>query len=484
LENNLLIQLILSTICGSLLGTIVGMLPGIGPVACIAIVLPYITDQPALISLSFVAAIYYGAQYGGSTTSILFNIPGDSSSAITCIDGHKLSQSGRAWPALKVAALGSFIAGIFGIVITYFLAPYLSVLSTFFTPNELFILSVFGVLFATSVFSENKFQNLYGTLLGIMISLIGFNALNGLNRFTHGVDMLSNGIDMVIIAGGMLGGSEILMQLWAPNQASAPISFNDKAAFLPGEKAKCAYAIGRGTIIGSFLGLIPGGGAILASYVSYAVEKLFTKKVGTGVLEGVAAPESANNAGAQTAFIPLLALGIPENAVMSLIFGLMIQQGMIFGPVLFSMHFESVTLLLTSMLIGNIMLVCINLPMLKFTTKIYMLPQKLILTMAGLVLLSGIYSLNFSIIDLGLLIGFALLGILLTQANISPMTVIIGFTLGTQIEDRFVKSLIISDGDYTKFIFNHALLFVIVVSSIYYLISKLTNPTPGHVSQE
>ena len=469
MDSNLILQLIIATFAGSVLGTVVGMLPGVGPTACIAVILPYVIGMPPVISLALVSAVYYGTQYGGSTTSILFKIPGEASSVVTCLDGHQMFLEGRGWTALKVAAIGSFIAGMFGIALIYLVGPGLARLSTFFTPNELFILSAAGIVFSTSIFTKDRLQSLYGALIGVLLSFVGFNILSGYNRFTNGTNMLVDGFDMVVVIGGLLGGTEILKQLFGKTSRIKNIAINQNSMGR-NEVYQATGAIGRGTLFGSILGLIPGGGAILASYITYALEGLFTKNLGTGKIEGVAAPESANNAAAMTAFIPLLALGIPENAVMALIFGLMLHQGLAFGPSLFTNHSDTVSLILLSMFLGNLMLLVLNLPLLKILTKVYLLPEKILLALSGIFLISGVYLIQFRIIDVVFMLGFAAYGLLLDQMKIPPMTVVIGFVLGIQIEDRFAKALIISDGDYSQFVFNYATLFLLIIGILYSII--------------
>lgn len=471
---------ILALFFGSFIGTVAGMLPGIGPATMIAILIPYIVNFPPHISLIFVASVYYATQYGGSTTAILFKIPGESSSVVTCLDGHKLNLKGRAKSALAIAAIGSFVAGIISCLLVYFFSPILAKFSIMFTPIELFSLSLFGLYLATTTFSENKLLSLYATSLGLLISFIGINVVTGENRFTHGIYYLYSGLDFIVVVAGLIGGSELIENIFLKKNQYKKIKIKDKAIFFNNKEIiRTAGAIGRGTVIGSLLGLIPGGGGTLASFFSYGIEKKITKQLGQGKLEGVAAPESANNAAVQTGFIPLLALGIPENIVMALILGLMQYQGLLYGPMLFNNSNNLIGFLVLSMFLGNLMLIIFNFPLIKFFLKIYSIPQKLLFLSAGLILSIGIYLVNQNYIDIIVFLFFSILGLILKYIKVPILPIVMGFVLGPMIEDRFIKSLIINNGNIWHFFNNYVTMTITSIIIIFYIINYFTKKSYG-----
>jgi putative tricarboxylic transport membrane protein len=475
-------SLILATISGSMIGTVIGMLPGLGAITCIAIAMPFLISFPPYISLAFIAAIYYGSQYGGSTTSILFNIPGETSSIVTCIDGNLLSKQGRSGSALTTAAISSFGAGIVAAILTYLFSPMLAALAVKFTPVEIFFLSVVGLYFATTSFSGNKAAAIYSTMFGVLLSFVGVNSISGVVRFTHDIDLLYDGFNIAIVAAGLLGGAELIKQLSLSSSKITSVPTVSSLKLTTEEKKECLTAGSRGTLIGSFLGLIPGGGGVMASYLAYSIERFFTPSLGSGKIQGIAAPEAANNAASQTGFIPLLALGIPENAIMSIIFGLLIQQGVVFGPSLFAAENPLVPTLIVSMLLGNAMLIILNLPLIPYLSKIYLIPNKVLMSISMAFLLVGIYLIQYSTFDLLILLVFSSLGIYFRYVGLPTIPLIMGFMLGPQIEDRFIKSLIISNGDPLVFLHSAIAQCVIAIVIIVYIVKFLIRRSKSKIS--
>jgi putative tricarboxylic transport membrane protein len=444
--------LVLFTVVGSFVGTIIGMLPGLGSAATLAILLPLIIQVPPLYSIPIMAAIYYGSQYGGSTTSILFKIPGEISGAVICTDGHLLYQQGRAYQALKIAAYGSFFAGIITTAVIYGLSHLLLPFVTFFGPSELFVLSVIGLGLSTVGMGYNKWLVVASASAGMLLSFVGINDVSGALRYSFEITYLYDGLSLAIIIAGLFGGAEVLNRIL--NNTAPLIKINkldiSSEPLSRDEKKSCAKSIGRGTVTGAVVGLIPGGGALLASVFAYALEKIFVPGVGTGKLEAVAGPESANNAAAQSGFVPLFVLGIPENVILSMIFGIMMFHGIPIGYGFLDGGWLYVVLL--SMLLGNAILLILNLPLIRFFLHIYQIPDRVINILIVAVLVVGIYSIHQQIADVVVLIGSSLVGLALKKADIPILPMVMGFVLGPYVEDRFVKSMLISNGDAGVFL--------------------------------
>lgn len=467
---DIILLMLTATLIGSLLGTAIGMLPGLGPTSAIAMTMPAVISSPPEFSLPFIAALYYGTQYGGSTTAILFKIPGESSSVVLCLDGHEYYKKGRAGAALTVAALGSFFAGLVTCGFVWWFSPFLAKFSTYFTPVEVGCLSMLGLYFATTIFSQDKVMSMYATAIGLLIGTIGVSFDTGETRFTRDIYYLYDGVGFVVLVAGLLGLPEILNIILTNQKMPKPTDFKiGWSSLTTEEKKESIGSTGRGTLVGGLLGLIPGGGATIGSYFAYAFEKYFTRGLGKGKIAGIASPESANNAGVQTAFIPLLSLGIPENAAMALILGMMMQQGIPFGPRLFVAGNELVFILVVSMLIGNLMLVIFNLPLIKHIVKIYRVPQKILFGCAGLLLLICVYSIQENVLDIIMLLFFGIIGLAFKKLDIPTLPIVMGFVLGRILEDRVVKSLVIHNGDLTVFLFNGVTLAVIFFSICFYI---------------
>jgi putative tricarboxylic transport membrane protein len=439
---------------GVLIGTLIGVLPGIGPVATLAMLLPitfYLAPIPALIMLS---GIYYGAQYGGSTTAILINLPGESSSVVTCLDGHQMALRGRAGAALAVAALGSFFAGTVATILIAVASPPLSMVALQFGAAEYFSLMVLGLIGAVVLAQGSLMKAIAMIFLGLLLGLVGTDLNSGQQRYTFGLPELSDGIGFVILAMGLFGVAEIIANLEKKEtrEISAVIG-----SLMPNkdEIKRSIPAVLRGTVLGSVLGILPGGGALLASFAAYTFEKKMSKtpeRFGKGAVEGVAAPESANNAGAQTSFIPMLTLGIPSNPVMALMIGAMTIQGIAPGPRVMTQQPELFWGIIASMWVGNAMLVIINLPLIGIWVRLLKVPYRLLFPMILVLCGIGVYSLNSSAFEVGMTVLFGLLGYLFYKLGCEPAPMLLGFILGPLMEENLRRALVLSRGDPLVFV--------------------------------
>jgi len=444
---------------GVLLGTAIGVLPGLGPITTIALLLPLTITLDPTTALIMLAGIYYGAQYGGSTTSILINVPGESASVVTALDGHQMARQGRAGVALAVAAIGSFVAGTIATFFIAFFAPPLTELALKFGPPEYFSLMVLGLVSAISLASGSMLKAIAMLTLGLLLGLTGRDIYTGLPRFTFGSVSLLDGIDFVALAVGIFGLSEILRNLEGntPRETLAQKINN----LMPTRKdfRQIAGPILRGTGIGSLLGILPGGGAVLSSFVSYTLEKRISKqpeRFARGAIEGVAGPESANNAGAQTSFIPMLTLGIPSNPVMALMIGAFIMQGIMPGPNVISSKPDLFWGLITSMWIGNVLLLVLNLPLVGIWVRLLSIPYNVIVPIVLVFSAVGVYCTAQDSFQVALLALFAFLGYLFLRSDCEPAPLILGFILGPLLEEHFRRSMIVSRGDPMVFL-NHPL---------------------------
>ena len=438
---------------GVLLGTLIGVLPGIGPLATIAMLLPVTFTLPPISALIMLAGIYYGAQYGGSTTAILVNIPGESSSVITCIDGYQMARQGRAGPALAIAALGSFFAGSVATLIIALFAPPLAEVALKFGPAEYFSLMVLGLVGATVLAHGSLVKAIAMTLLGLLLGLIGTDVNSGVARFTFGLAELSDGIGFIIIAMGLFGFSEITLNL--ERGESREVFVKKITNIMPTwqDIKDSSGAVLRGSAIGSVLGILPGGGALLSSFAAYTLEKKIgdTSNFGKGEIRGVAAPEAANNAGAQTSFIPMLTLGIPSNVVMALMIGAMMIQGIAPGPQVMTEKPDLFWGLIVSMWIGNLMLVILNLPLIGIWVKLLTVPYRLLYPSILLFCCVGVYSLSNQPFDVMLAALFGILGYVFIKLECEPAPLILGFILGPLMEENLRRAMLLSRGDATVF---------------------------------
>src|SRR6186997_690993 len=445
---------ILFCLLGALVGTLVGVLPGIGTVATIAMLLPITFGLPPVGALIMLAGIYYGAQYGGSTTSILVNIPGESSSVVTCLDGHEMAKQGRAGPALAIAAIGSFFAGCVATVLVAALGAPLTSLALLFGPAEYFSLMVLGLIFAVVLAKGSVLKALTMILMGLLLSMIGSDLETGAERMTWGIPELSDGIGFVVVGMGVFGFGEILRNLENPGTREiVEAKVSGLMPTLPDLKAS-AGAIGRGTVIGSLLGILPGGGAIIASFAAYTLEKRVSKnpsRFGRGAIEGVAAPESANNAAAQTSFIPLLTLGIPPNPVMALMVGAMTIHGIVPGPKVMTKQPELFWGMIASLWIGNLMLVIINLPLVGVWVRLLRVPYRLLYPSIIVFCCIGVYSISSAPADVIMTAVFGLVGYWLIKHDFEPAPMLLGFVLGPLMEENLRRAMLIQRGDATVF---------------------------------
>jgi len=448
------VQNILFCLTGVMLGTFIGVLPGIGPVPTIAMLLPFTFTLEPVSALIMLAGIYYGAQYGGSTTAILVNMPGESSSVVTCLDGYQMARRGRAGAALAIAAIGSFIAGTVATVLVAVFALPLTKLAQSFGAAEYFSLMVFGLIAAVVLAQGSIIKAVAMIFVGLFLGLVGTDVNTGRQRFTFGLPELSDGIGFVPIALGLFGLAEIIHNisqrtdrsvLAQPITGLMPTWTDFKRAF---------PAIVRGTSVGSMLGVLPGGGALLSAFAAYTLEKKLSRhpeQFGKGAIEGVAAPESANNAGAQTSFIPLLTLGIPPNPVMALMIGALMIHGIQPGPQVMVKQPDLFWGLIASMWIGNLMLVVINLPMIGIWVRLLAVPYRLLFPAIMLFCCIGVYSLNNSVFEVGLTAMFGLVGYFFLKVGCEPAPLLLGFILGPMMEENLRRALLLAHGDATVF---------------------------------
>jgi len=436
---------------GALLGTLVGVLPGLGPTATIAMLLPLTFSIEPSSALIMLAGIYYGAQYGGSTTAILVNLPGEASAAVTAIDGYRMAQQGRAGPALAIAAIGSFFAGSVATLLVALFGPLLILIAQQFSPAEYFSLIVLGLISSIALAHGSVLKALAMIFMGLGLGLVGTDLYTGEPRFNWGIIELADGINIVAIAVGIFGIAEVFRNLERKgNEGEAKVAKVGKLLPTRAELRASAAPILRGTAIGSLLGVLPGGGALLSSFASYTMEKKLSKdpsRFGNGAIEGVAAPESANNAGAQTSFIPMLTLGIPSNAVMALMIGAMVIQGIVPGPKVMTDYPELFWGIIVSMWVGNAMLVILNLPLVGLWVRLLSIPYAILFPAIIAFSVIGTYTVNNSTFDLLLVIGFAVLGYILVKLECEPAPLLLGFVLGPLLEEHLRRSMILSRGD-------------------------------------
>jgi putative tricarboxylic transport membrane protein len=448
--NNLLYCLL-----GVLLGTLIGVLPGIGPVATIAMLLPATFTLPPVSALIMLAGIYYGAQYGGSTTAILVNLPGESSSVVTALDGYQMARQGKAGTALAIAALGSFFAGCVATFLLAAAAPPLAQIAFKFGPAEYFSLMVLGLIAAVVLAHGSVIKAVAMIVLGLVLGLVGTDVNSGMARYSFNIPELIDGLNFVCVAMGMFGFAEVIKNL--ENTGERQVFTKEVHNLLPSKQdlKDAAPAILRGTALGSLLGILPGGGAVLAAFSAYTLEKKISKhpeRFGKGEIKGVAAPEAANNAAAQTSFIPLLTLGIPPNPVMAMMVGAMIIQGIQPGPQVMSERPELFWGMIVSMWIGNLLLVILNLPLIGMWVKLLRVPYRLLYPAILVFCCIGVYSLSNNPVDVYLTAFFGLLGYVLVKLDCEPAPLLLGFILGPMMEENLRRAMLLSRGDPSTFV--------------------------------
>ncbi|MBN8935192.1 MAG: tripartite tricarboxylate transporter permease [Rhizobiales bacterium] len=455
LEVALTLQNIAYCFIGCLLGTLVGVLPGIGPVATVAMLLPFtfnLGPAPALIML---AGIYYGAQYGGSTTAILVNIPGESSAVVTTLDGHQMARKGRAGPALGIAAIGSFVAGCIATLVVAFFAPPLAEVAIKFGPPEYFSLMVFGLIAAVVLARGSVIKAIAMVCVGILLGLVGTDVNSGVIRYAFNLPELMDGIGFVALAMAFFGITDVVANLEETDQGDV---YKERlGSVLPTlqDIRTCFWSIMRGTSLGSLLGILPGGGALLASFAAYMVEKKIAKpprNFGEGDIRGVAAPESANNAGAQTSFIPMLTLGIPSNPTMALMIGALMIQGIQPGPQVMTERPELFWGLVASMWVGNLMLLVLNLPLIGVWVRLLAVPYRLLFPAIFVFCCIGVYTVDNKVFDIYVLAALTGVAYVLLKLDCEPAPLILGFILGPMMEEQMRRAMMINFGDITVFV--------------------------------
>lgn len=435
---------------GSFIGTAIGVLPGLGPPATIALLLPVTYGIPATSAVILLAGIFYGAMYGGSTTSILLNIPGEAASVVTCLDGYQMARQGRAGAALAISAFGSFIAGTLSIVGLMLLAPPLAAFAIKFGPPENFALLVLGLLMVGYLAGSSMTRGLLMACFGLLLGTVGLDPILGTQRFTYGVFKLSEGFEFILVAMGLFGIGEVLVNV--EQAIKAEVFQTTIRGLLPNreEWRRSAAPFARGSLLGFFVGVLPGGGAVISSFISYALEKKLSKhpeRFGKGAIEGVAAPEAANNSAATGSFIPLLTLGIPGNASIAMIFAALMIHGVRPGPLLVAEKPDVFWGLVASMYLGNIMLLLLNLPLIGMWVKLLRVPYPLLAPLILVFVIIGAFSVNNSIFDVGTTIAFGALGYLMRKFDFEPAPLVLAMILGPQLEASLRRSLIYSRGD-------------------------------------
>ena len=442
---------------GVFIGTLVGVLPGIGPLAAIAMLLPATFNLPPVGALIMLAGIYYGTQYGGSTTAILVNLPGESASVVTCMDGHAMAKQGRAGPALAIAAIGSFFAGTVGTILIALFGPPLAELALKFGAPEYFSLMVMGLIAATLLASGSMLKSIAMVFMGLIFGIIGTDVNSGMSRFTFGMSGLADGVSFVVVAMGLFGFAEILMNLERGQEAASRHLLTKKIEHLYPTWEDLKLSVGpilRGTAVGAFFGTLPGAGPTISAFSTYALEKKVAKNpqdFGKGVIQGVAGPEAANNAAAQCAFIPTLTLGIPGSGTMALMLGALTIQGIAPGPQVMTQRPELFWGLVASMWIGNAMLVILNLPLIGLWVKILQVPYRWLFPSILTFMAIGVYSVNNLDLDIYMTVFFGVLGYVFMKLKCEPAPLILAFVLGPLMEENLRRALLISRGDPTVF---------------------------------
>ena len=448
--NNLMFCLI-----GCIIGTAIGVLPGIGPVATISLLLPITFGQPATTAIIMLAGIYYGAQYGGSTTAILLNLPGEVSSVVTTLEGYKMARRGRAGAALTIAALGSFFAGTVATILVAASGPLLTQVALSFGPADYFSLMFLGLVISAVLAQGSVVKSICMVVFGVALGMVGTDVQTGQQRFTFGIPELSDGVGFVSIAMGMFGIAEIILNLERPEARSVMSGKVGSLMMTREEVMRSIPSVLRGTAVGSILGILPGGGAALSSFGSYMMERKLSKyrhEFGSGAIEGVAGPEAANNAASQTSFIPLLTLGIPANAVMALMVGALIIQGIQPGPRMVEAQPDLFWGLIASMWVGNLMLLVINLPMVGMWVKLLAVPYRHMYPSIMIFCAIGVYSLQNNVFDVYQTVAFGIFGYLCSKLKLEGAPMLIGFVLGPMMEEHLRRAMLLSRGDPMVFI--------------------------------
>ncbi|MDB6179107.1 tripartite tricarboxylate transporter permease [Paracoccus sp. Z330] len=439
---------------GVFLGTFIGALPGVGPLAAVAMLLPVSFYLPPETALVMLAGVYYGAEYGGSIASILLNIPGTPSASVTCIDGYPMAQQGRAGVALFSTAMASMFGALFGVVVMVLLSPRLAEFALLFQPAEYFSVMVLGLVAASIVSTSGVVRGLMMVCLGILLGTIGVDVNSGETRFTGGIPQLRDGVSLVVVAMGLFGVSEVITSMRGTTQSYAGAGMIGRMFPNRDEWRRSFMPAVRGSAIGSFFGTLPGTGQTVASFVAYALEKRLNKRAdqfGKGAIEGVVVPESANNAAAQTAFIPTLTLGIPGSTTMALMLGALMIHGITPGPRMISEHPELFWGLVVSFVFGNIFLLILNIPLIGLWVRLLRVPHYFLYPAVIVLICVGVYSISNSLTDIWATLAFGLVGYVLRLFRFEPAPMLIGFVLGPMMEEYFRRAMLLSRGDATVF---------------------------------
>ena len=461
---------------GVLMGTLVGVLPGLGPTAAIALLLPVSFHIPPVSTIIMLAGIYYGAMYGGSTTSILVNIPGEAASVITCLDGHQMAKNGRAGPALGIAAFGSFIAGTIGVIGIMLVAPPMAKFALAFGPAEYFSLMLMGIVIIIYMSSGSVLKDLLSAMFGLLLGTIGMDSISGTQRLTFGILELTDGIGFIPAVMGLFGVSEIMVNV---ERAVVTTLVTDKVKnLLPNlqDWKESFWPIIRGTVLGFFMGVLPGPAPVISTYASYAMEKKISKtpeKFGTGYIAGVAGPEAANNAASSGAMIPLFTLGIPANSVIAVLLGAFMIHGLQPGPMFITKYPDVFWATIVSMYLGNVMLLVLNLPLIPLWIKVLKVPYTILFPLILVFCLIGVYSLNFSQVEIALMIGFGVLGYLMKKFKFEMPPLVLALVLGPMIESNLRLSLLMSQGDPTTFLRRPLSAVFMIVSTLLIVLAML-----------
>lgn len=477
--HNLLFALI-----GVIIGTAVGVLPGIGPMSGVALLIPVTatmtsgmpTGAAAASSIILLAGVYYGAMYGGSTTSILLNTPGESSSVVTTLDGYQMAQQGRAGAALAISAIGSFVAGIISLIGLVLLAEPLSNVAIKFGPAEYFSLMLLGLAAVSGLAGKSMTKAIMMTVFGLMLGTIGIDAVSGIARFTYDQPILFSGLEFLTIAVGLFALGEVVKTILEKDEETGTIAKINRILPTKQDMKDSTVPIVRGSLLGFFIGVLPGAGATLASFFSYTTEKKFSKnpeRFGKGHIAGVAGPESANNAASGGAMIPLLTLGIPGSGTTAILMGALIMYNIQPGPLLFDEHPEVAWGLIASMFIGNLMLLVLNMPLVRVFAKIIQTPKKYLLPMIIAISFFGVYAVQYTTFDLYLLLGCGVLGYLLSKNDYPVAPLVLALVLGPMIENNMRRALTISNGDFSIFVTKPLSLVFIVAAAAWLLIPLL-----------
>ncbi|MDX1807256.1 MAG: tripartite tricarboxylate transporter permease [Paenisporosarcina sp.] len=476
-------QNILFAFVGVLIGTAVGVLPGIGPMSGVALLIPVTstltsgmpTEAAAASSIILLAGVYYGAMYGGSTTSILLNTPGESSSVVTTLDGYQMAKQGRAGAALSIAAIGSFVAGIVSLIGLVLLAKPLSKVALNFGPAEYFSLMLLGLCAVSGLAGKSMTKALIMTIFGLLLATIGIDAVSGIARFTYDLPILYSGLEFLTIAVGLFALGEVFKTILERDKEDGAIAKIERILPTKQDLKDSAVPIVRGSFLGFFIGVLPGAGATLASFFSYMAEKKFSKhpeKFGTGAIEGVAGPESANNAASGGAMIPLLTLGIPGSGTTAILMGALIMYNIQPGPLLFEDHPEVAWGLIASMFIGNLMLLVLNMPLVKVFAKIIQTPKKYLLPIIVAISFFGVYAVQYTTFDLYLLLACGFLGYLLAKNDYPLAPLVLALVLGPMIENNMRRALTISNGEFSIFV-TKPLSLVFIIAAIAWIVIPL-----------